>query len=563
MKKILFLLFLSFANNFLSAQISENGLPLSYKTSVSANNIGQLQLNAPDLEKIKAEDIARENQAKFYAIGRVIESNYSLTDNVNWQYTQNGKRFFLTQISIPTAKALSLYFQKFYLPKNASLFIYTPDKQQILGAYTARNNHESFTFSTELLKGETCLIEYSEDINNTDTPLLQLSGVSYNYRSVHFESSAERDFGDAQSCMINVNCPESNNYKKMKDAVVRIFVKEDIFTGWCSGALINNTSFDCTPYILSADHCAGFATDFDFNQWIFYFNYESPDCSNPLLQGTLHTKTINGCVKKSNSGSQGNSDSDFLLLKLNFSIPFTYNAFFAGWDRSTALTNSGVCIHHPNGDIKKISTVNSPPTITNWNFGPVANTHLQVNWAATQSGHSVVEGGSSGSPLFSSNGRIVGQLTGGGSACDKRFQPDLFGWMYHSWDKVNSSPNRQLKPWLDPDTIDVNFLNGEYAVNIPACEAVAVIPIENKTQYSRIFPNPISDEILHIEMFTTIKTLYIEIIDISGKSISALKNVSSNNGMITLPLHELKAGLYFINLSSDSFIETHKIIKTQ
>ena len=65
--------------------------------------------------------------------------------------------------------------------------------------------------------------------------------------------------------------------KDEKKAACRISIKAGFSYGWCSGSLINNTANNCTPYVLTADHCAfgqsSYASANDHNQWIFYFNY--------------------------------------------------------------------------------------------------------------------------------------------------------------------------------------------------------------------------------------------------------------------------------------------------
>ena len=48
-------------------------------------------------------------------------------------------------------------------------------------------------------------------------------------------------------------------------------------------------------------------------------------------------------------------ESDFLLLELRQQIASAINTTYLGWDRSNALPNSMVGIHHPAGDVKKIS----------------------------------------------------------------------------------------------------------------------------------------------------------------------------------------------------------------
>ncbi len=44
----------------------------------------------------------------------------------------------------------------------------------------------------------------------------------------------------------------------------------------CSGCLINNTSYDFTPYFLTANHCVAGE---DVGDWSFRFQYKSPTCN--------------------------------------------------------------------------------------------------------------------------------------------------------------------------------------------------------------------------------------------------------------------------------------------
>ena len=54
-------------------------------------------------------------------------------------------------------------------------------------------------------------------------------------------------------------------------------------------------------------------------------------------------------------------------------------------------------------------------------------------WDATTNGHGVTEGGSSGSPIFNQNGRIVGQLSGGSSFGNNTSASDLYGKVFTNW----------------------------------------------------------------------------------------------------------------------------------
>ena len=86
-----------------------------------------------------------------------------------------------------------------------------------------------------------------------------------------------------------------------------------------------------------------------------------------------------------------------------------------------------------------------------------------IQWAQTSTGFGITEGGSSGSPLLTSNGhRIIGQLRGVFSDLGCSLASDIrsiYGKFYLSWD-YGDIPQRRLKDWLDPTNMGVQFLNG-------------------------------------------------------------------------------------------------------
>ncbi len=136
------------------------------------------------------------------------------------------------------------------------MFIYTKDKSYVLGAFTAKNNLPERVFSTTLLPGDEIIIEYYEPKEANKEGKLAIHELGYAYRWVNGIEDAGRDFDGSGSCEVNVNCAEGNNFQDQKNSVVRILVQSNTGQGWCSGALINNARNDCTPYLLSAQHCS-------------------------------------------------------------------------------------------------------------------------------------------------------------------------------------------------------------------------------------------------------------------------------------------------------------------
>ncbi|MCX6257301.1 MAG: PKD domain-containing protein [Bacteroidia bacterium] len=463
MKRLLLAtIFLAASGIFLSfpvhSQISQGGLPLSYYYILPGK--GEI-VSVPPLSsaQIQSDIESTEKDGSFYKYGRIIPVDFSAETAGKWEETPDGSRVWRLTLQSVGALALTVHFSDFHLPSTGKLFLYNQDKKQVIGAFTQFNNSLSGIFTTELIEGEMVTIEYNEDEGTNDDVNLHITGLGYAFRSVYFKDV--NDFGGSGSCEVNVNCsPEGTNWQDQKRGVVRVGVVEGSSQGWCSGSLINNTNEDCTPYILTADHCGGTASPSDFAQWTFYFDYESPSCSNPANEGSLATHTITGCSLCAHGGTGGSTGSDFLLLLLSSSVPDNFNPYYNGWSRDTIPSVNGVGIHHPAGDIKKISVYSAALISSDWN-GSGLPSHWKVTWVATTNGHGVTEGGSSGSPLFNPVGQIVGQLTGGSSYCSSPQEPDFYGKFYYSWITNGTSSGAQLKPWLDPGNTNTMTLQGK------------------------------------------------------------------------------------------------------
>ncbi|MCF0207427.1 MAG: T9SS type A sorting domain-containing protein, partial [Bacteroidales bacterium] len=262
-------------------------------------------------------------------------------------------------------------------------------------------------------------------------------------------------FGASEDCEINVNCSQGASYRVQQRGVARILVREGYSTGYCTGTLINNTSNDGTPYFLTANHCGPDATTSNFNQWKFRFNYEATGCTNPSYESSINYTDFTGCVKVAEGAMDGGSD--FYLVRLtNFTLnnAKSVNAVYNGWDRSTtSSTGGGAGIHHPAGDIKKISLYTQKPTTATYSGGSGMNCASSAHWKITWS-EAVTEGGSSGSPIFNNNGLVFGTLSGGASSCDASTYSryDLYGKMSVHWSNAanGSASSNKLQPWLDP-----------------------------------------------------------------------------------------------------------------
>ena len=433
-----------------------NAQNLTTNTLDSKYRIPMLEFESPsDISQLLEQDVQKGERFRF---AKMISCNISADTHGEWREVEGG---IIWQIAVKAtnAKGISLYFNEFWIPAQAHLYIYNVSQSQKLGPFTSKNNHNSGFFASPLIYDDTIILEYFQPNSEQNLLKLNINRFAYAYKDI---SGGELGgFNSSDDCQVNANCSEGDNWENQKKSVCRIQIPDGNFVGLCSGALINNTTNDCTPYVLSADHCfdGGNISNNNLNQTIFYFNYRSSGCNNSVPNNTY---SITGCQKLANSGGQGeNGDSDFFLVELNNEPDF--DPYFSGWNRSNTPASSGVSIHHPSGDIMKISTfTNTLSSSGGLGFGNNFTTHWMVNWSSTANGHGVTEGGSSGSPIFNQNGLIVGDLTGGASFCEATNQSDIYGKLWHGWDQMGNSTDQQLKPWLDPTNTGVTSLNGMF-----------------------------------------------------------------------------------------------------
>ena len=412
------------------SQVSINGTPKSVIWDMN-NEITNITLPEVDHDFLQLQDLEEKDKNVPYRFGNPFDVNFNLNNSGTWENIDNGRLWRLS-ITSKNAYSINLLYDKFVIPEGAELYVYDKDKSTILGAFTNLNNKSYETFATSPTKGDVTIIEYFEPYNVEFNGTIQIGRVVHAYKDVFYPEES-RDYGDSGSCNNNVNCPEFIDWEAEVRSVAMILSGGGFRL--CTGSLVNNVRQDLTPYFLTANHCLGGESN-----WIFMFNYESSGCNN---QNGPTFMTVQGSTLLDNSAS-----SDYAILRLEEEIPDTYEVHYAGWDASGTTPSTPVGIHHPSGDIKKISF--------DYNNASNAGNYWDVNnWE-----DGTTEPGSSGSPLFDGNThRIVGQLYGGTASCTSI--------TYDTYGKVSSSWNLGLKDYLDPDNTGTTILDGMDAIDLP------------------------------------------------------------------------------------------------
>jgi hypothetical protein len=322
--------------------------------------------------------------------------------------------------------SINLTFNQYFLPQGADLFIV--GKKNKIGALTNSNNQSDQKLGTGLIGGEELLLEYFEPAGVKGLGKLEVGKATHGYKNPF----SIFEWGESDDCEMNVNCPDGAAWQTEKRAVGRIIDNGDN----CTGTLLNNTLEDGKPYFLTANHC------FNNNSstWVFSFNWEAPTCITPTIP-IPEDETIAGCVLRAR-----NATSDFCLFELSSKPPASFNAYYVGWNAVDVAPQTTTIIHHPAGDIKKITFDFDPSVGANYSGN---NPGFFTHWKT--SGYELLtttEGGSSGSALFDQDHRIVGQLHGGPAACGNT-SPDYYGKFSLSWN-LGTTPATRLKDWLDP-----------------------------------------------------------------------------------------------------------------
>lgn len=449
MKTCISLLFIIFTTYFSFSQIQGGGGELqSKKNQLSQLNIETAVFQKPNIKQLQIEDEINDvEQTGPWRFGYNNETSLTLQNSGSWFQLDNGGMIWLLTIECIEANTINLTFEHTEIPKGNELYVYNEDKSFILGKFTEDHLYEG-QLGTELIPGSSITVEYYvAPENKSNIGQVEIATVTHGYRTA--SEFIEKAFGGSGSCNININCPEAISYSDQKRGVVMLVSGSN---GFCSGSLINNTAYDGKPYVLTANHCYSSPTS-----WVFRFNWESADCTNP---GTSPSFTsLSGAVLRSRR-----TPTDFCLVEItggleSGTVPSSFNAHFSGWDKTGIIPDNVVCIHHPRGDIKKISFDDDAPLIAQSTIGGVTSQEEGV-WKVQWDRNTTTEVASSGSSLFDHNKRIIGQLWGGAASCSNPSGYDFYGRLAKSWNPVGSDSSNQLEYWLDPSGTGAIVVDG-------------------------------------------------------------------------------------------------------
>lgn len=327
----------------------------------------------------------------------------------------------------------------------------------------------------------------------------------FSYSTFCQNSDLKKNFGNSMYCNININ----NNqwWQSATQNIVDATFKYRI-DGNCTGTLLNQFTNDgnIRQYFITANHCI---KDVNFsNDFKFIFHYQSPtgqsNGTKTANRGEVHEQSTNLNDNKYYFYHQSQCNlikgqvwGDFAILEILTPIPPHFNVSYAGWypfvdyyPSGTIIDGIYYCIHHPEGDIKKASMTNQLKSQTNTIASScqiittIINTVL--SWVGVKVNTSVVcnyvdipwyvvpawsagttEKGSSGSPLYNWETKIIGSESGSFYSICPGINLDPYSkfWHMYNFNPVRDALNPSGDAWVNIAGIQERKINQWASLN--------------------------------------------------------------------------------------------------
>jgi len=388
------------------------------KSHVHQRTVELLALSSDTLQQLRQQSAAETGKRLRIGIARdfsdAIVVNAQTAPSNSWTLLPDGSRIWTIQVTSHGALGLRVHVENLKLDPSASLIVYNPNSPAATAAKvpTDTADDDSGVWAPTVF-GEDVVIECQLPAGvDPASTAFSVTGVSHRYRGNRSPSLAQ-----AGACEHDVVCQP--DWFDTGQGIASIDFVDKGATYLCTGCLLNDSDPETfVNYFLTAHHCVGNKKIAATVEALWF--YQATICDNPssIDNGTL----ISGGADLLATSAT----SDFAFLRLRAEPP--NGVTYEGWTTSQLSSGDSITgIHHPEGDIKKIS------------FGDVTdhnNDFWRVEWH-----YGITEGGSSGSPLFNADHAVTGQLFGGASACDFLSGEDDYGRFDVTYQKIHK--------WID------------------------------------------------------------------------------------------------------------------
>ena len=398
-----------------------------------------------------------------------------LAPRLAWETRSDGPQVSALSVSSPGARAVRVALRG-TLPAGAEVRFFSPaDPEQrfppvqpadvspglATEARASAPAEESSPFWSPVVEGDTVGVEISLPSSAAVSDVsLFIDRVSHLSVSVR-QATPQRlfDIGDAAFCHIDVACRTTTPRNLAAATAKMIYTRDTGGSFLCTGVLLNDTDGSSSiPYFLTANHCI--STQRVARTLDTYWEFERASCGG-VQPYRVNQLTGGADLLATDPGT------DSTLLRLRETPPG--DTWYAGWEpQRLPYPTEVIGIHHPDGDLKKWSrgrAVRNTTTILRDENQRVSA--IRVEWT-----EGTVEGGSSGSGLFDTRGRLHGVLSGtpvGQTACGLSrstsygrfdlFYPRVSRWLAPASGPSDHGDTRAEATSLQPDTEEAGDLD--------------------------------------------------------------------------------------------------------
>jgi hypothetical protein len=310
------------------------------------------------------------------------------------------------------ANVLRVHFTNVSL--DGQLWIYSPDRHETHGPYTAKGVNGTGDFWSPTLQGDSVIVEYDPSSADRSVPF-DIPAIGH--ASVGIDEGLNVV---SHPCSLDVSCFQ--NWNTAASGVGMINFMDGDTMSQCTGALVNNSRNDYTPYFLTAGHCVSNSATAQTVEVVW--QYQTGSCNGippdpSTLPRSLGATYLTGFDPYDDANDVSTAQSDFSLLRLN-SVP-NMDLIFYGWspDPIVNVGDSLVTFHHPVGWNKFVSLGTRTPDMAapNWyvKIEPLpVDQFYEVSYTGGDlgtGGNGRVAQGSDGAPLMTMDLTIVGTMS--------------------------------------------------------------------------------------------------------------------------------------------------------
>jgi hypothetical protein len=330
--------------------------------------------------------------------------------------SDDGSLSWTASFSSAGAGALRLYIQRAHLPAGSRVYVYG-EAGEIQGPYAFPSGTRPEGFWTNTIFSDRLFLEARLPATATPAEIgkaVLLVGAVVHLEHPDFAPSAAEKAGvrqKSQTCFIDRSCVTASDFPNVDQATRAIGQLNFVDGGTayaCSGGLLNTTAGSSVPYLLTANHC--FSTQASATSLEAFWQYRTATCNGPYPDESLFPHTLGSTLLATGAVPT----SDFTFVQLSQDPPG--DSVLLGWTTADVSHADGLALYrlsYANGNPmiytrEQVNGNGKPPTCVDEHGNKLAQgTFLFEKDVAGGTGE-----GSSGSPLYLEDLRVVGQEYG-------------------------------------------------------------------------------------------------------------------------------------------------------